>query len=131
MVFVGVLTIVGCKSRCDPDEIFETDIVGSGWLECGDLHTEADRIEATTCLEEALDGGVPAYVRLSDDRGVQYLYLDEPGLAGVLGWGGRLGRMGDAVQHYHPCDAATAIDAFASREPINAECSGSGEKLCP
>jgi hypothetical protein len=39
--------------------------------------------------------------------------------------------MGDVVHHYHPCDAATAIDAFSNYAQINGECSGLGEELCP
>jgi hypothetical protein len=131
VAFVGVLMFGGCRSHCDPDEIFDTEIMGPDWTLCGDLHEEADRAEATICLEQAFDDGIPAYVRLSDERGILYFYFDAQSIAGVLGWAGRLGRMGDVVYHFHPCDAATAIDAFANYEQIDKYCSDSGEELCP
>lgn len=131
-IVVAVLTSTGCKGRCDPDEIFEEQILGSDWLECGDLSSEADRAEATACLEEALESGIPAHVRVSGDGGVLYLYIDDELRAGVLTWGGRRGRMGDVVYHFHPCDPETAIDAFANYEQqIYLECSLTVVQLCP
>lgn len=128
---IGMLFIGGCKSHCDPDETFDAVIVGLDWSLCGDLQTEADRTDATMCLANALEVGSPAYVRLSDDRGIEYFYIDEQSVAGIVGWAGRLGRMGDTVQHFYPCDAATALDAFANYDPIVTECSVPSEDICP
>lgn len=107
----------GCDRTCDPDSIFHDNIAGGAeWLECGDIQKQDDRTDVAQCLRDQAADGVPAYVRMTSDTGVSYVFVDEEAQFGMLTWAGYVDCVGDNVRQYWDCSTAEAIDALDINE---------------